>query len=98
MFEPALEQITKTEAGPIETFITKLQEKLDEKLDNGHPPDAPTLADIVERIAMARPLSSSAAYQWSISRNMKTDLRPCGECCSGCPVKPLSLTPAARHG
>jgi hypothetical protein len=49
MFEPALEQITKTEAGPVETFIGKLQEKLDEKLENGNPPDAPTLADILER-------------------------------------------------
>jgi hypothetical protein len=49
MFEPALEQITKTEAGLIENFISKLQEKLDEKLENGHPPDAPTLADILDR-------------------------------------------------
>ena len=38
MFEPALEQITKAEAGPIETFIGKLQEKLDEKLKNGTGP------------------------------------------------------------
>ena len=47
-FAPALEVITKTEAGPIAGFMEQLQEKLDEKLDNGSPPDAPTLADIVE--------------------------------------------------
>ena len=49
MFEPALEQITRTEAGPIETFISKLQEKLDEKLEDGDPPDAPTLQDILSQ-------------------------------------------------
>ena len=49
MFEPALEQITRTEAGPIETFISKLQDKLDEKLENGNPPDAPTLQDILSQ-------------------------------------------------
>ena len=46
-FEPALEVITKTEAGSIENFVIKLQEKLDEKLENGNPPDAPSLADII---------------------------------------------------
>ena len=45
-FEPALNQITKTEAGPIEDFINKLQEKLDAK--NNHPPDAPTLQDVLQ--------------------------------------------------
>ena len=49
MFEAALERITRTEAGPVELFIGKLQEKLDEKLENGYPPDAPTLADIWDR-------------------------------------------------
>lgn len=49
MFEPALEQITRTEAGSIETFVSKLQEKLDAKMENGHPPDAPSLADILDR-------------------------------------------------
>ena len=49
MFDSALEQITKTEAGPLDSFISKLQEKLDEKLENGNPPDAPTLADIIDR-------------------------------------------------
>ncbi len=49
MFEPALEQITRTEAGPIENFIGKLQERLDVKLVNGYPPDTPTLADTINR-------------------------------------------------
>ncbi len=47
MFEAALKRITRTEAGPVEEFIGKLQDKLDQKLENGYPPDAPTLADIV---------------------------------------------------
>jgi hypothetical protein len=47
MFEPALEQITRTEAGPMENFVGKLQEKLDQKLENGYPPEAPTLADVL---------------------------------------------------
>jgi len=47
-FGPALESITKTEAGPVEKFIEHLQEKLDEKLEAGYPPDAPTLLDIIE--------------------------------------------------
>ena len=47
-FEPALEQITRAEAGPVEQFIGKLQDKLDAKLINGHPPDAPTLADVIK--------------------------------------------------
>jgi hypothetical protein len=42
---PALEAITKTEPGPVEDFINYLQEKLDEKLEGGFPPDAPTLLD-----------------------------------------------------
>ena len=45
-FESALNQITKTEAGPIEDFIAKLQEKLDAKTN--HPPDAPTLQDVLQ--------------------------------------------------
>lgn len=48
-FKPALEKITTPEAGPIEEFVSGLQEKLDEKLDNNYPPDAPTLADIVKK-------------------------------------------------
>ncbi len=47
-FQPALEKITTPEPGPIEDFIEHLQEKLDEKLENGNPPDAPTLTDILE--------------------------------------------------
>jgi hypothetical protein len=48
-FEPALHRITTPEAGPIEKFIAELQAKLDEKLDNHYPPDAPTLADILNQ-------------------------------------------------
>jgi len=44
-FEPAMLKLTTSEAGPIETFVEKLQSKLDEKLDN-NPPDAPSLADV----------------------------------------------------
>jgi hypothetical protein len=50
-FEPALDQITKSEAGPIEDFVGKLQEKLDVKLENGYPPDAPTLQDVIQKDA-----------------------------------------------
>lgn len=46
-FDVALERITKTEAGPIEDFIGKLQAKLDRKLDGGAP-DAPALQDVIE--------------------------------------------------
>ena len=45
-FTPALETITTAEAGSIDDFIQTLQHKLDEKLEDGSPPDAPTLADI----------------------------------------------------
>ncbi len=48
-FEPALRKITTPKAGPIEDFVSELQTKLDEKLDNSYPPDAPTLADIVRQ-------------------------------------------------
>ena len=44
-FEPSLEQITRAEAGPMEEFVAKLQEKLDVKLENGYPPDAPSLGE-----------------------------------------------------
>jgi hypothetical protein len=43
-----LDSITKTEAGPVEKFVEHLQEKLDEKLEAGYPPDAPTLLDVIE--------------------------------------------------
>jgi len=47
-FSPALETITTTEAGSIEKFIGHLQQKLDEKLENGYPPEAPTLNECLE--------------------------------------------------
>jgi len=47
-FTPALETITTTEAGPVDDFVEHLQQKLDEKLENGYPPDAPTLMEFVE--------------------------------------------------
>lgn len=48
LFKPALDQITVAESGLMEDFIGKLQDKLDEKLDNEeNPPDAPTLADLL---------------------------------------------------
>lgn len=47
-FIPALETITVAEAGAVNDFINHLQQKLDEKLENGFPPDAPTLTDFVE--------------------------------------------------
>ena len=48
-FRPALQQITTPEAGPLNDFVTELQTKLDEKLDNNYPPDAPTLTDIINQ-------------------------------------------------
>lgn len=48
-FISAIETITLAEAGPMEQFIDQLQQKLDEKLENGYPPDAPTLADFIEQ-------------------------------------------------
>jgi hypothetical protein len=43
-FKPVLDQISLSEPGPIETFIERLQEKLDTHLDGEqNPPDAPTL-------------------------------------------------------
>ena len=47
-FQPALEKITMPEPGPVEDFVEHLQERLDEKLENGNPPDAPALNDILE--------------------------------------------------
>lgn len=48
-FGSALAKITTPEAGPIEEFMSELQAKLDEKLEDNHPPDAPTLADIIKQ-------------------------------------------------
>jgi hypothetical protein len=49
-FGAALDRITRAEPGPVEDFIGNLQQKLDEKLDNGDSisPDAPTLQDIIQ--------------------------------------------------
>ena len=44
-FTPALEALTTPLSGPVEEFVGYLQEKLDEKLDTGYPPDAPTLLE-----------------------------------------------------
>lgn len=44
-FQPALMTITTPDVGPVDSFVAQLQGKLDEKLDGGHPPDAPTLTD-----------------------------------------------------
>ncbi len=46
-FKPALDKITMSEPGQIEAFIEHLQDRLDEKLDDNNPPDAPTLTDLV---------------------------------------------------
>ncbi|HET9999656.1 MAG TPA: NotI family restriction endonuclease [Ktedonobacteraceae bacterium] len=48
-FDTALDRITRAEAGDVQHFMEHLQEKLDAKLENGHSPDAPTLADVFER-------------------------------------------------
>jgi hypothetical protein len=42
-FSSALEVITTAEAGSVNDFVEHLQQKLDEKLENGYSPDAPTL-------------------------------------------------------
>lgn len=47
-FGPALDKITRSEAGQVTQFLDHLQEKLDEKLENGSPPDAPTLLDALD--------------------------------------------------
>jgi hypothetical protein len=46
-FGPALERITRPQAGPIQDFIEILQDKLDQKLDGVSAPDAPSLQDIL---------------------------------------------------
>jgi hypothetical protein len=45
LFQPALERLSTPTPGAVGEFIQVLQEKLDEKLGNGYPPDAPTLAN-----------------------------------------------------
>lgn len=44
-FDAAVRRITTAEAGPVTAFMKQLQEKLDQQLDNGNPPDTSTLAD-----------------------------------------------------
>jgi hypothetical protein len=48
VFSAALDTITRTEAGPITIFLEQLQQKLNRKLENGYPPDAPIITDIIE--------------------------------------------------
>jgi hypothetical protein len=51
-FDSALDQITTSEAGPLVDFERQLQERLDERLEDGevlNAPDAPTLNDLLER-------------------------------------------------
>lgn len=47
-FDTALDRITRAEAGDMQNFMEHLQEKLDAKLENGHSPEAPTLADVFD--------------------------------------------------
>jgi hypothetical protein len=47
-FKPALDKITMSEPGPMGVFIEHLQNRLDEKLEEPNPPDAPTLTDVWE--------------------------------------------------
>lgn len=42
-FEESLEQVTKPKPGDVQEFVDHLQEKLDEKIDNGTPPDVVTI-------------------------------------------------------
>jgi Restriction endonuclease NotI len=47
-FKSALDKITVAEPGPLETFVSHLQSKLDEKLEDNNPPDAPLLTDLID--------------------------------------------------
>jgi hypothetical protein len=46
-FQTALDRVTLPDIGSMETFINLLQVKLDEKLNEGHSPDAPVLGEIM---------------------------------------------------
>jgi hypothetical protein len=48
-FKPALDRITMPEPGPVAAFIEHLQNRLDEKLEDDNPPDAPTLTDLLNQ-------------------------------------------------
>ena len=45
-FHPALDKIINPEAGQVDVFQNLLQAKLDEKLEDNNPPDAPSLTDL----------------------------------------------------
>jgi hypothetical protein len=47
-FESALITLTKSEPGDVREFIAVLQDKLDEKLEESNPPDAPILGQVLE--------------------------------------------------
>ncbi len=51
-FSSALNKITTAEPDDIQGFIDQLQEKLDQKLEDGSPPDAPTVLDALEGESM----------------------------------------------
>ncbi len=46
-FQPALERLTQPVVGYMNDFVGYLQEKLDEKLEEVNPPDAPSLMDLL---------------------------------------------------
>jgi hypothetical protein len=46
-FQTALDRVTVPVIGSMETFMNLLQGKLDEKLGEGHSPDAPALGEIL---------------------------------------------------
>jgi hypothetical protein len=46
-FESALQRITQPNIGSVDRFIEYLQVRLDEKLDDDNPPDAPLLTDVL---------------------------------------------------
>ena len=46
-FRAALDRVTLPAIGLLETFMNLLQDKLDEKLGEGHAPDAPALGDVL---------------------------------------------------
>jgi len=45
-FHPALDKIINPKAGQVDVFQNLLQAKLDEKLEDNNPPDAPSLTDL----------------------------------------------------
>ncbi len=46
-FKPVLDRITTSAAGPVGEFVATLQDRIDEQLEDGNPPDAPLLTDIL---------------------------------------------------